>query len=200
MTQEKSFHTLLTGRVPHGAAARLASYASLVEKWRARHNLVCFHSREEFVERHVVEALAPLPYMHENGRLLDVGSGAGLPGIPLLCACPEWKGTLLEPRQKRWAFLKMAVRELGLEAEVVRERYSLWSGEKVDLVTARAVGGHEALLGWARSRLTAGGAVALWVTDVEEAQFREFPGWRVLSSPLTSLDRGRLIRFQVCST
>ncbi len=146
------------------------------------------------------KSLAPLSHMGERGRLLDVGSGAGIPGVPLLCALPGWTGTLLEPRQKRWAFLKMVIRELSLEADVVKERYSDWSGARVDLVTARAVGGHEALLKWARTRLTEDGAVALWATDAEEELFREHPGWHVLSSPIPSLDRGRLIRFQVCFT
>ncbi len=58
-----------------------------------------------------------------EGTLLDVGSGAGLPGVPLLIARPGWRGVLLEPRQKRWAFLKTVIRELELDAEAVDRRY-----------------------------------------------------------------------------
>jgi 16S rRNA (guanine527-N7)-methyltransferase len=200
MTHMTTYEALLEGRVPDVALPRLDLYAQLVERWSARHNLVRVKSRRELVERHIVEALALLPEMGKAGRLVDVGSGAGLPGVPLLCARPGWSGCLLEPREKRWAFLKTVVRELELDAQVVAERFEEWGGEGVDLVTARAVGGHKELLSWARTRLAPGGTVAIWATENEEERLRTLPSWRVLSSPLIGLDRGRLIRFQVCST
>ncbi len=200
MTNPTTYHELLEGRVPAPAVARLDCYAKLIEKWGACHNLVRFRSRRELVERHIVEALALHPEMGDTGRLVDVGSGAGLPGVPLLCARPGWSGFLLEPREKRWAFLKTVIRELELDAEVVAVRFEQWAGVDVDLVTARAVGAHKELLSWARTRLAPGGMVALWATAAEEERLRSLPNWRVLSSPLIGLDRGRLIRFQVCST
>lgn len=200
MKPPDSFLELLEGRVPAAAVPRLACYARLIERWSAHHNLVRFGTRKELVERHIAEALALFGFMGETGRLLDVGSGAGLPGVPLLCARPQWSGVLLEPRQKRWAFLKTVVRELGLEAEVIAARYEDWQEEGFSLITARAVGGHEALLKFARGALVPGGTVALWATEEEEARLRSLLGWRVLSSPLIGLDRGRLIRFQECST
>lgn len=132
---------------------------------------------------------------------MDVGSGAGLPGVPLLIAKPEWRGVLLEPRQKRWAFLKLVIRELGLDAEAVDRRYeNLPEDACFDLVTARAVGGRKELLAWARSHLTEGGGVALWTT-VDGEQEVGFQGdWRVLSWPLVGLDRGRLVSLRKRST
>ena len=197
---EATYAELLEDRVPAAIAERLTRYAELLERWGRHHNLVRFGSRNELVDRHIIESLAPVPEMTEEGHLVDVGSGAGLPGIPLLCTRPEWSGTLLEPRQKRWAFLKTVVREIGLNARVEPLRFERWRGPAADLVTARAVGGHEDILEWARVRLAPGGVVALWATESEEARLRCLSGWRVLSSPLIGLDRGRLIRFQVCST
>lgn len=200
MKDDEKYEELFDGRVSCEVANRLARYAGLVEKWGRRHNLVKVSSRQELVDRHILEALAVCRFMNSEGRMLDVGSGAGFPGIPILCAQPGWSGVLLEPRQKRWAFLKMVVRELDLDAEVFCGRFEAFGPASVDLVTARALGGHEDLLSWAKPRLTDAGCVALWGTEDEENRLRSLSGWRVLSSPLIGLDRGRLIRFQECST
>ena len=110
------FADLLAAHADGPALLRLTRYAELVERWSGRHNLVRFSNRSELVQRHILEALAAAPLLKGSGRLLDVGSGAGLPGVPLLAVRPQWGGVLLEPRQKRWAFLRTVVRELGLEA------------------------------------------------------------------------------------
>lgn len=201
MSGERDFGDLLAAYVEGTALVRLARYAALVEHWSGRHNLVRFSSREELVQRHILDALAATSLLRGNGRLLDIGSGAGLPGVPLLAVRPQWGGVLLEPRQKRWAFLKTVVRELGLEAEVLRSRYQdLGESPPFDLVTVRAVGGHEELLEWARDRLTPAGEVVVWTTIDGEAALEAVAGWRVLSSRLPGLDCGRLARLQPCFT
>jgi 16S rRNA (guanine527-N7)-methyltransferase len=111
------------------------------------------------------------------------------------------RGVLLEPRQKRWAFLRTVVRELELEATVERARFQdLPRGGPWSLITARAVGDHETLLAWARGRLAPGGRVALWSTEDDERRLDRLAEWRVLSSKLPGLDRGRLVRLQPCFT
>ncbi len=202
MTREKetSFDELLQGRVPEGVLDRLAAYGALLERWSSRHNLVRVANRKELVERHILESLAPIHALPQSGLLADVGSGAGLPGVPLLCAMDQWSGVLIEPRQKRWAFLSLVIRELGLNARVVRARYETIEDDRFDLVTARAVGGHEALLAWAAERLNPAGVVALWVTNNEVQSLGGLLGWSMVSSALPGLERGRLILFKVCST
>lgn len=201
MSAEASFADLLA---PHGdgdALRRLTRYAELLERWSERHNLVSFTGREELVNRHIVDSLAAAPFLAEQGRLLDVGSGAGLPGVPLLAVRPQWDGVLLEPRQKRWAFLRTVVRELGLAVEVERSRYQdLGECEPFDVVTVRAVGGYEDLLEWTRARLAPSGEVLLWTTDDGVTAMKAVVGWRVLSSRLSGLDCGRLARLQPCFT
>jgi 16S rRNA G527 N7-methylase RsmG len=109
---------------------------------------------------------------------------------------------LVEPRQKRWAFLRAVVRELPLDAEVVRARYQDLDQRHAgfDMITVRAVGGYGALLEWAPGRLAARGKVLVWSTERDEAWFRDLEGWRVLSSPLPGLTHGRLVQLQPCFT
>ena len=201
MTTDRPFGELLAGYASGVALERLVAYAGLLERWSARHNLVSYTDREELVRRHIADALAAAPLFSEHGRMLDVGSGAGLPGVPLLVACPGWRGTLLEPRQKRWAFLRLVIRELGLDAVAERSRYEdLGPGPGWDRITARAVGGDSVLLRWAAGRLRAGGEVVLWTTEDGERRLSTQAGWRVLSSALPGSDRGRLCRMQPCFT
>lgn len=203
MTLAEEVRGLLeAGGLDRDLAARLGVYAGLLERWGRVHNLVRFQGAGDLVERHLLDALAGVPALEEErGLLLDVGSGAGLPGLPLLMARPGWRGILVEPRQKRWAFLRTAVRELGVEAEVERARYQeLDPPEPPAVVTARALGGHDDLLRWARPRLAPGGKVLLWVGEDEARRLEGAPGWRVVSSPLPTLDRGFLALLRPCFT
>lgn len=201
MSIDESFADLLAAHYEGEALRRLTRYAELLERWSERHNLVSFAGREELVNRHILDSLAAAPLLAGRGRLLDVGSGAGLPGVPLLAVRPQWRGVLLEPRQKRWAFLRTVVRELGLAAEVDRSRYQdLGECAPFDVVTARAVGGYEDLLEWTRARLAPAGEVLLWTTDDGVTTMKAVVGWRVLSSRLPGLDCGRLARLQPCFT
>lgn len=201
MTETASFRDLLAERLDGTALDRMVGYAELLETWSAKHNLVRFADRRELVERHIFDALAGERLLAGEGSLLDVGSGAGLPGVPLLIARPGWRGLLLEPRKKRWSFLKRVIRELELDARAVDLRYEqLPPEERFDLITARAVGGHATLLNWAESHLVAGGAVAFWTTDDGERELAAEAGWRVLSWPLVGLDRGRLVSLRKRST
>lgn len=194
MRRDASFAELLGGRLEGSALDRMVRYAELLERWSARHNLVRFSDRRELVERHLLDALAGARLLQCGGRMLDVGSGAGLPGVPLLIVSPGWSGVLLEPRQKRWAFLRRVIREIELPAEAVDRRMeALRDDRPYDLITARAVGGHRGLLAWARGRLNPGGTVGIWTTREGERELAETAGWRVLSWPLVGLERGRLV-------
>ena len=201
MICEAGFPGLLAAHARGAALQRLVGFAELLERWSERHNLVCFSSREELVERHILDSLAAAPLLRGSGRLLDVGSGAGLPGVPLLAVRPLWSGVLLEPRQKRWAFLRTTVRELQLEAEVACSRYQdLGESLPFDLITVRALGDHGSILEWARGRLADQGEVVIWTTVDGAASLEAVAGWRVLSSRLPGLDCGRLTRLQPCFT
>jgi 16S rRNA (guanine527-N7)-methyltransferase len=100
----------------------LTAYAELVRGWGPRLGLVSDRDLDRFRERHVDDSLRLLPLLDSlpPGPSVDVGSGAGLPGIPLAIARPERGWRLLEPRRRRAAFLEEAVRALALDnCEVV---------------------------------------------------------------------------------
>jgi 16S rRNA (guanine527-N7)-methyltransferase len=194
---ESAYRDLLSAHLDGLSLDRMVRYAELLERWSSRHSLVRFANRQELVERHLLDALDGRRLLEGVGRLLDVGSGAGLPGVPLLLVAPSWSGVLLEPRQKRWAFLRRVIRELDLDAVAVNGRYQDLPGSEVfDLVTVRAVGRHTELIRWARERLAEGGTLALWTTQEGEREVAQEEGWRVLSWPLVGLERGRLVSLQ----
>ncbi|HYI46350.1 MAG TPA: RsmG family class I SAM-dependent methyltransferase [Actinomycetota bacterium] len=98
----------------------LLAYAGLVRAWAPRLDLISPSDLERFEQRHIHDSLRLLPLLRElpEGPCIDVGSGAGLPGIPLAIASDRhWR--LLEPRKKRAGFLEEVVRELGLDCEVL---------------------------------------------------------------------------------
>jgi 16S rRNA (guanine527-N7)-methyltransferase len=93
--------------------AGLFAYLALLGKWNKTYNLTAIHEPERMLTHHLLDSLAVLPYI-EAERLLDVGSGAGLPGIPLALARPAMRVTLIDASHKKCAFMQQAVIELGL--------------------------------------------------------------------------------------
>ena len=123
-----------------GAPARLAAHLELIAKWNRVHNLTAVRETAQMVVLHVLDSLAVLPHLQGAYSILDVGSGAGLPGIPLAIARPEARVTLLDSSHKKAAFLQQAKTELGLaNVEVVCERVEQWRPEsRFDAVVSRA--------------------------------------------------------------
>jgi 16S rRNA (guanine527-N7)-methyltransferase len=110
-----------------GAAtqAKLLRYVALLEKWNRTYNLTAIREPERMVPHHLLDSLAVLPHFPNITPLsvIDIGSGAGLPGIPIALARPDWRAALLDSNGKKTAFLRQAVAELGLEnCEVVAMR------------------------------------------------------------------------------
>jgi 16S rRNA (guanine527-N7)-methyltransferase len=124
--------------VPPEAAARLARYLDLLEAWSARVNLTGARTRAERIDLLLRPAVAVAPQVRP-GRLLDIGSGNGSPGLVLAALCPQAAVTLLEPRQKRWAFLREAARAMALVVDVRRERHDQFPGPPAQTVTVRAL-------------------------------------------------------------
>lgn len=118
---------------------RLSHYIELIAKWNNTHNLTSIRTPESMVARHMLDSLVVLPHI-TGPSVVDVGSGAGLPGIPIAMARPEWQVTLVESSQKKAAFLLQAAVELKLPNISVRqERVEKTTLEnKVDTVISRA--------------------------------------------------------------
>lgn len=125
--------------VAAGAQQRMLDYLALIGKWNQSYNLTAVREPGKMLTHHLLDSLAVLPHVIGN-HILDVGSGAGLPGIPLALARPEWRVTLLDANHKKATFLRQAIIELKLDnAEVVCERVETWtSPQPFDTVVSRA--------------------------------------------------------------
>ena len=118
--------------------------------------------------------------MVKNGRLADVGSGAGFPGVPLALANPELQVTLIEPNLKKSVFLSEVKRELHLSnIEVLRLRMEEFEGTSLEYVTARAVGQFAEFLRFSQRVLAPDGEAVLWmsISDTEELISKSL-GWK----------------------
>jgi len=124
------------------AQGQLRAYVALLAKWNATHNLTAIRDPESMMTHHLLDSLAVLAYlpMRETLSVADVGSGGGLPGIPLAVARPRWRFTLIDSSRKKTAFLAQAAIETGLpNVEVVCTRVEAYSPRtRFDIVIARA--------------------------------------------------------------
>jgi 16S rRNA (guanine527-N7)-methyltransferase len=136
-------------------------YAELLRDTGVSHGLIGPREGDRLWERHLLNCAVLAELMEPNARVLDLGSGAGLPGIPLALARPDLEIVLLEPMARRVAWLERTVAELGLPTVVARGRAEdpgvrrEWQG--ADIVTARAVAPLHRLAGWALPYLRPGG-------------------------------------------
>lgn len=121
------------------ARQRLLAYLRLVEKWNRVYNLTAVRDTDQMVPQHLLDSLAVAPHLRGES-LLDVGSGAGLPGLPLAIARPAMAVTLIEASHKKSAFLKQVAIELALpNLEVVNARVEAWEAPRAyDVVISRA--------------------------------------------------------------
>ena len=100
--------------LPPGTAERFAAHLELVAKWNRVHNLTAVRETEQMVVLHLLDSLALLPHLGAARTLLDVGTGAGFPGIPVAIARPQLRVTLLDSSHKKATFLEQARGELAL--------------------------------------------------------------------------------------
>jgi 16S rRNA (guanine527-N7)-methyltransferase len=129
----------------------LEVYLSLLHRWSNKINLISHRDLSSIATKHLSQALMMAPFVASLPRhtILDLGSGSGLPAIPLKLAFPDSHFILVESRRKRAHFLREVIRYLKLDRiEVVNERIEDWQGksEGVDLVISRAVGSPQQLL------------------------------------------------------
>lgn len=142
--------------LPGDAVARLLDYRELLERWNAAYNLTAVRDAQEMVSRHLVDSLAIAPFV-EGKTLADLGTGPGLPGIPLAIATPEREVLLVDSNGKKVRFLREAIRSLKLgNVKAVQSRVEDVEGS-FDCITARAFASLADMLGWGGHLLAPGG-------------------------------------------
>jgi len=133
--------------LPPEAVPRLLDYLALLERWNAAYNLTAIRDPAEMVTRHLLDSLAILPYVHGD-TLADLGTGPGLPGIPLAIAAPGRQIVLVDSNGKKVRFLREAIRALKLEGvRAVQSRVEAVEG-RFDCITARAFATLADMLAW----------------------------------------------------
>ncbi len=138
---ERAFVQADVAGLSSGACEQFLAYLTVLLRWNAQLNLTSIREPQEIVQRHFVECAFAAQYLSRDvSTLLDYGSGAGLPGIPIAICRPEIKVTLAESQGKKASFLREAVRSVGISCEIYDRRVeAMPPGRRFDAVTMRAV-------------------------------------------------------------
>ncbi|MFA7270868.1 MAG: 16S rRNA (guanine(527)-N(7))-methyltransferase RsmG [Sterolibacterium sp.] len=170
--------------LPPPAQEKLLAFAALLGKWNKVYNLTALRDEQQVISHHLLDSLAVLPHLGNAKRLADIGSGGGLPGIPLAIARPELQVALVESNQKKSAFQQQAKIELGLaNVSVHCERVEAWQPEeKCDVVISRAFSDLAEFVRLSGHLLAEGGALLAMKGVHPYEEIAQLPaGWRVAS-------------------
>ncbi len=168
----------LATSVPSGARSLLERFADRLLVWNRKVNLTAITDPAEVAEKHLVDSLALLPELSGAGSLLDVGSGAGIPGVPLACALPKLQVTCCDAVAKKVAFVKAVSAELELRVRAVAVRAEGDpEGEglpRAEVVVSRALADPEGWLPLGRGYLASGGRLlAMLGREADEAALKK---------------------------
>ncbi|QSA99127.1 16S rRNA (guanine(527)-N(7))-methyltransferase RsmG [Methylococcus sp. EFPC2] len=160
--------------------ARLLEFLNLMGKWNRIYNLTAIASPQDRVRLHLLDSLAILPHL-QGERVLDVGTGAGLPGIPLAIYSPTHRFTLLDSNSKKTRFVQQAAIELGLRnVQVVHSRIEQFrDAEGYDVVLARAYASLADIVRQTGSLLKPGGTILAQKGKLPASEIAELTGWDV---------------------
>lgn len=162
-------------------ADAMRQYMELLLRWNQKISLTSITEPREILQRHFGESMfAACAIPTVRGRLVDIGSGAGFPGLALKLVSPELEVALIEPSQKKSAFLAEVVRTLALigvkiiskRIEDLRDFHGV-----AEFVTCRAVRADKRLLAWCRGALAANGRCVLWLGSEGAQELQKSAGW-----------------------
>ena len=163
-------------RVDAHTASKFEQYVSLILRWNARLNLTALRTEDAILFRHLTESIACARALPEGMKtLLDFGSGAGLPGIPIALCRPDIAVTLAESQGKKAAFLQEAVRQLGIAVKVHADRAETIQ-DTFDCVVMRAVDRMPKAVVLAANLVGPGGWLALMTTTADLPKLQEACG------------------------
>jgi len=186
--KQLSNETIATALQPYGISAstllcdQIRIYIDLLLRWNRKTSLTAVTNPIEILRFHFGESLfavSAVPIRH--GRLADVGSGAGFPAVPIRMVSEGMSFVLIESNQKKATFLAEIVRELGLtDVDVMRCRMEdiELNDERLNFVTARALGIGDTFLNWSLRNLNQDGLAVLWLGAADASEISKKNGWK----------------------
>jgi len=183
--------------VPLEICGKIQSYMDLLSMWGKKIALTTITNEEDVVRFHFGESIFALSLeSFEYGRLADVGSGAGFPGLAIKLLCPNLRVTLLEPNKKKCAFLNEVTRKLeltdvdilsiGFESSAIRP-------SELRFVTSRALGRIDDLLSWSQNTLSRDGRAVFWLGSEDANETARIPGWHWVQRSIPGTVKRKII-------
>jgi 16S rRNA (guanine527-N7)-methyltransferase len=157
--------------------------------WNKKMNLISKKDEHRIIKRHFLDSLDVIPFIPNNACVLDIGSGAGFPGIPIKIVRKDIKMDLIEPRLKRFKFLTHIVNLLSLKVEIYRERAEDFSGE-YNVVLSRSVGKLKWLIQVADPLLLPSGKIITYKGSRFWNEFKEIEGWQIICKKERKFSQG----------
>lgn len=190
----QNFH--LTAADSDTLLRQLTRYLQELEKWNQAYNLTAVRDPADMVPRHLLDALSVSSYLHGK-RILDVGTGAGLPGIPLALVNPDKQFTLLDSNGKKVRFVQHVIGVLGLSnVEAVQARIESWDfGQPFDVIVSRAFSTLADFIQGSGRMLGPGGCLLAMKGKLPDTELAALPaGWRaagvhVIHVPMLDAER-----------
>lgn len=147
---------------------KLGIFLDELEEWNKKLNLTGLSSRQSIINELLIDSMMPTSFMPDDGNLLDIGSGAGFPAIPIKICKPSLKCQLMEPNSKKISFLKQIIRLTKLEKiEVIKGRIEKEEGllhpEGYDVITSRGLAPLPQFLTWGAPHLAPGGLIVAFL-------------------------------------
>ncbi|RVV98020.1 16S rRNA (guanine(527)-N(7))-methyltransferase RsmG [Mesobaculum littorinae] len=164
----------LTQHVSRETVEKLRAFERLVLKWSPAINLISKNDLPSIWQRHILDSLQILTHASDWTTWTDIGSGGGFPGVIVACAASSSQSvTMIESDARKAAFLRTAVREIGLPAQVIAQRIEDAPPQKADIVSARALAPLEKLLGLSVPHLKDSGTAIFLKGNRYEAEIRD---------------------------
>lgn len=153
---------------------QLLAFIKLIAKWNKAYNLTAVRNNEDMARLHILDSLAILPHI-EGKRVIDIGTGAGLPGIPLAIFLPEVEFVLLDSNAKKTRFVQQAILELKLKnASVIHNRVEQYQPEQgFDTITTRAFASLPDIVKLTRHLLSANGVLLAMKGQIPAAELEQ---------------------------
>ncbi|MEO0346208.1 MAG: 16S rRNA (guanine(527)-N(7))-methyltransferase RsmG [Pseudomonadota bacterium] len=168
------------------ACDQLIALLTLLERWNKTYNLTAIAEPGEALVKHLFDSLVAAPAV-QGSRVLDVGTGAGFPGLPLAVLAPERQFTLLDSNRKKLRFVTQAAAELGLSnvATVHARAEAYEDAAGFDTVTCRALAPLERFVGWAGHLVAPGGRLLALKGPIGDDELAAVPaGWQTVCEPV----------------